>query len=293
MTTGDTGVALVTDSTGYLPPGTVARHGIGVVPLHVVLGHRSGTEGDEVCPHDVAVALTERRLRVSTSRPTPTELAAAYRASGARSVVSVHLSSALSGTVDSAHLAAAEVAAEGIEVRVVDSRTICMGLGFAVLAAAREVERGGDLGAVEAAARASDTDVLFYLDTLEHLRRGGRIGSAAALFGSALSIKPLLHVAGGELAALEKVRTASKAMTRLEDLAVARAGDGPVDVAVHHLAAPNRAEALAERMRVRLPGLVDLHVSEVGAVVGAHVGPGAQAVVIARRGAARPGAARR
>lgn len=276
-------VAVVTDSTAYLPDGVAARYGIGVVPLHVVLGSRSGTEGDEVSPHDVAEALAERRLHVSTSRPTPGELAAAYRASGSRCVVSVHLSSALSGTYDAAVLAAAEVAAEGIDVRVVDSRTVAMGLGFTVLAAARAARDDGDVEAVAAAARGSRTDVLFYVDTLEHLRRGGRIGAAAALVGTALAVKPLLHVADGQIAALEKVRTASKALARLEDLAVERAGDRQVDLAVHHLAAPDRAAALADRLRARLPEITSLHVSEVGAVVGAHVGPGLLGVVVARR----------
>jgi len=276
-------VAVVTDSTAYLPDGVAARYGIGVVPLHVVLGSRSGTEGDEVSPHDVAEALAARRLHVSTSRPTPNELAAAYRASGSSCVVSLHLSAAFSGTYDAAVLAAAEVAAEGIDVRVVDSRTVAMGLGFAVLAAARAARDGTDVEEVAAAARNSRTDVLFYVDTLEHLRRGGRIGAAAALLGTALAVKPLLHVTDGQIAALEKVRTASKALARLEDLAVERAGDGPVDLAVHHLAAPDRAAQLADRLRARLPKLASLHVSEVGAVVGAHVGPGLLGVVVARR----------
>lgn len=274
-------VAVVTDSTAYLPDGL--GHDVRVVPLHVVLGARSGEEGVDVSPHDVADALRERRLQVSTSRPTPGELAAAYRASGASCLVSVHLSAELSGTYDAAVLAAAQVAGDGVEVHVVDSRTIAMGLGFAVLAAAQAARDGADADRVVAAARASDTDVLFYVDTLEHLRRGGRIGAAAALFGAALAVKPLLHVTAGRIAALERVRTASKALARLEDLAVLRAGDGSVDLAVHHLAAGDKAAALAARLSARLPGLGVLHVSEVGAVVGAHVGPGLLGVVICRR----------
>ena len=275
-------VAVVTDSTAYLPDGVAQAYGIGVVPLHVVLGSRTGTEGSEVSPHDVAQALSERRA-VSTSRPTPGELAAAYRSCGAPRVVSVHLSAELSGTHEAAVLAAAEVAADGVEVTVVDSRTIAMGLGFVVLAAAQVARDGGDREQVAAAARAVATDVLFYVDTLEHLRRGGRIGAAAALLGTALAVKPLLHVTEGRIAPLEKVRTASKALARLEELAVERAGDGPVDVAVHHLAAGERAATLAERLRSRLPQAGTLHVSEVGAVVGAHVGPGLLGVVLSRR----------
>jgi len=278
-------VAVVTDSTAYLSPGLADEHGVAEVPLHVVLGARTGMEGLEVSPADVASALAERRVQVSTSRPTPAEFVGLYRGLGASSVVSVHLSAELSGTCDAATLAAAEVAADGIEVRVVDSRSLAMGLGFAVLAAARAASDGGDLDAVEAAAvrRAASTDTIFYVDTLEHLRRGGRIGAAAALFGTALAVKPLLHVSDGRIAPLEKVRTASKALARLEDLAVQRAGDGEVDLAVQHLAAPERAAELGQRLRARVPRLGELHVSEVGAVVGAHVGPGLLGVVVSRR----------
>ena len=279
------GVAVVTDSTAYLPAGLAEQEGVGVVPLHVVLGRRTGIEGVQVSPEEVARALRERRLEVSTSRPTPAELVRAYRASGAREVVSVHLSGALSGTVQAAALAAREVAAEGIAVRVVDARTIAMGLGFAVLAAAETARDGASAEQVEERARtvARGARLLFYVDTLEHLRKGGRIGAAAALLGTALSVKPLLHVVDGSIAPLERVRTATRAMARLQDLAVEVAQDGPVDVAVHHLAAPERAEQMAGQLRARLPGLRALHVSEVGAVVGAHVGPGLLGVVVSRR----------
>jgi DegV family protein with EDD domain len=278
-------VGVVTDSTAYLPDRVATEYGVVVVPLHVVLGGRTGVEGLEVSPGDVASALAERRLHVSTSRPTPAELAAAYRSAGAECLVSVHLSADLSGTYEAAAIAADEVAGDGIEVRVVDSQTIAMGLGYAVLAAARVARDGADVDAVEQEARAAAarTDTLFYVDTLEHLRRGGRIGAAAALLGTALAVKPLLHVTEGRIAPLEKVRTASKALARLEDLAVERSADVEVDLAVHHLAAAEKAEALAERLRARVPQVGALHVSEVGAVVGAHVGPGLLGVVVARR----------
>jgi DegV family protein with EDD domain len=277
-------VAVVTDSTAYLPPGVGAKYGVGEVPLHVVLGTRSGAETLEISPADVAKALSERRISVSTSRPTPHEFVEAYRRTGSTCIVSVHLSASLSGTVEAAELAAAQVADEGIEVRVVDSERLAMGLGFAVIAASRTAGEGGDIDEVEARARqaAAATDMLFYVDTLEHLRRGGRIGAAAALVGTALAVKPLLHVVDGRIAPLEKVRTASKALARLEELAVERADDVPVDIAVQHLAAPDKAAALAERLRARLPRLGELHLSEVGAVVGAHVGPGLLGVVVFR-----------
>ncbi|RAJ29521.1 DegV family protein with EDD domain [Kitasatospora sp. SolWspMP-SS2h] len=307
-------LALVTDSTAYLPQQAVDRHRIRVVPLSVAVGDEVFAEGVEISPKDVAEALRSRQ-RVTTSRPSPETFAAAYRAAaeaGARGIVSIHLSAELSGTAEAAQLAAAEVS---IPVRVVDSRLVGMALGSCVLAAAGsaralDAARAGsapggtggttggqgaaidadtdaeaveaDLDRVVAAAedRATGTAGFFYVDTLEHLRRGGRIGTAQALVGSALAVKPLLHLAGGRIEPLEKVRTASRAIARLEEIAVERAGRQPVDITVHHLAAENRAEPLAERLRERVPGLKELYVSEVGAVIGAHVGPGLLAVVV-------------
>lgn len=275
-------VAVVTDSTAYLPEGVAQAYDVTVVPLHVVLGSWSGREDLEVSPADVAAALGERRISVTTSRPTPGQLAAAYRETGATLVVSIHLSSALSGTSDSARLAATHVAQDGIEVRVVDSRSVGMGLGFPVIAAAEAAATGANLSGVADAAEqaAVATRSWFYVDTLEHLRRGGRVTAASALVGTALGVKPLLHMQNGEIVLLEKVRTFSRAMLRLEALVQQAAGDGPVDVAVHHLAAPARAATLAEELRGSLPGLQSLYVSEVGAVVGAHVGPGMLAVAL-------------
>jgi DegV family protein with EDD domain len=274
----------VTDSTAYLPTGLADELSVRVVPLQVVLGGRSGAEGREVTPAQVAAALAAW-VPVSTSRPTPTEFAAVYREAlegGACGVVSLHLSRELSGTWDSARLAAGEVGADSI--RVVDSRSAAMGLGFAVLAAAKAAAAGGSPQEVYTAAvgTAERTTTLFYVDTLEHLRRGGRIGAAQALLGTALSVKPILHVREGRIVPLEKVRTVSKGIARLEALAVAAAGDGPADVAVHHLAAAERAALLAERLRTRLPQVGQFYASEVGAVVGAHVGPGVLGVVVVR-----------
>ena len=128
--------------------------------------------------------------------------------------------------------------------------------------------------------------VLFYVDTLDYLRRGGRIGAASALLGSALAIKPMLSLQGGRIEPIEKVRTASRAMARMEELAVRAidaAGAGGVDVAVHHLDSRDRAGRLAERLRTELPVDADVEVLEIGAVVGAHVGPGTIAVVVSPR----------
>ncbi|MCM2576049.1 DegV family protein [Streptomyces meridianus] len=278
-------VAIVTDSTAYLPPQAMARHNITSVPLTVVLGNRALEEGTEISARSLAQAL-QRRTPVTTSRPGPELFAAAYRAAaeaGAQGIVSLHLSAEMSGTYDAAVLAAREAP---VPVRVVDTGMVAMALGFCALAAAEATEAGGGLDEAVAAAekRAEGTSAFFYVDTLDYLRRGGRIGPAQALFGSALAVKPLLQLADGRIEALEKVRTASRAIARLEEIVVERAGVGPVHVAVHHLSAGERAAELAERLRERLPGLEELHVSEVGAVIGAHTGPGLLGAVVSLRG---------
>jgi DegV family protein with EDD domain len=131
---------------------------------------------------------------------------------------------------------------------------------------------------------AARTRTFFYVDTLEHLRRGGRIGAASALLGTALSVKPILHMVDGEIVVREKVRTASRALARLVDLAVEAAGESPVDIAVHHLAAPERAAELAAHLRQRLGDRMRVcYQTEIGAAVGAHVGPGLVSVVVHTR----------
>jgi DegV family protein with EDD domain len=282
-------IALVADSTASLPPALAEARGIRVVPLQVVIGSRSYDEGvpGGATPQTVAEALREW-VPVSTSRPTPAVMLEVYEkaaAAGAEEIVSVHLSGDLSGTVESAQLASRECS---VPVRVVDSRQLGMATGFAVLSAADVLRSGGSAAeAAEAASRrARATTSLFYVDTLEYLRRGGRIGAAAALLGSALSVKPLLRLEDGRIGSLEKLRTASRALARLEELAVRAAENRPVDVAVAHLANPGRAETLAENLRERLAENLagrELVVGEVGAVIGAHVGPGMVAVMVSPR----------
>ncbi|PXY28389.1 DegV family protein [Prauserella muralis] len=277
-------VAVVTDSTAHLPEGFAERHEIRVVPLHVLIDGVAALDGVDVGPAALAAALGQRKI-VTTSRPTPSAFAAAFRAAldeGADTVVSVHLSKRLSGTWESAVLAAQEVGPD--LVRVVDSRSTAMGLGFAALHAAAAAAEGASGEEVEAAAvaAAERSETLFVVETLEYLRRGGRIGPAAALLGTALAVKPVLHMDGGEIRPLEKVRTMNKAMARLVDLAVAAAGDAEIELAVHHLASPERAAELATRLEERLPRSRGCVVSELGAVIGAHTGPGTLGVVVQR-----------
>jgi DegV family protein with EDD domain len=277
-------VTVVTDSTSYLPAGVAEQLGVRVVPLLVQLGERTGYEGIDVSPAEVTGAL-RRHVTVTTSRPAPGEFVQVYRDildRGASSILSIHLSAELSGTCDSARLAATEFGTE--VVQVLDSRSAGMALGFAVLAAARAAAAGLGPQDVTDVARSSleGTTALFYVDSLEWLHRGGRVGAAAARFGTALAVKPLLHLVDGRIVPLEKVRTASKAIARLVQLGVTAAGPGPVDVAVQHLAAPERATDLVRQLRTALPGIRELYESEVGAAVGAHVGPGLLGIVIAR-----------
>ncbi|MGH8964948.1 MAG: DegV family protein [Actinomycetes bacterium] len=280
-------IALVTDSTASLPPDLAEKRDILVVPLQVVIGAASFDEGVDggATPETVAAALREW-TPVSTSRPTPAAMLQAYRRAanaGASEVVSIHLSGDLSGTFESAQLAARDAP---IPVTTVDSRNLGMATGFAVLTAADVLDAGGSAAEAAEAARdrAAAMTSLFYVDTLEYLRRGGRIGAAAALLGSALSVKPLLTLDNGRIASLEKVRTSGRALSRLEELAADAAGRKEVDVAVAHLANPERADLLAANLRARLAenlGDREIAVGEVGAVIGAHVGPGMVAVVVA------------
>lgn len=282
-------VAIVTDSTSYLPADLVARHGIRVVPIHVVVGGRELSEGVDVTPQIVAEALRSY-VPVTTARPSPQAMLAAYEAAaqdGATAVVSVHLSADMSSTVGSAELAAREAS---VPVHVVDSRSVAMGLGFAVLAGARAAEAGADPDRVVQVVtrRTAASTLRFSVDTLEFLRRGGRIGAASKLVGTALAIKPILGLVDGAIVPLERVRTTSRAVARLEELAFESAthlpsGASGCDLAVHHVDSPDRAAVLAERLAARVPGAGAVPVIELGAVVGAHVGPGTLATVVSPR----------
>jgi len=276
-------IAVVTDSTAGLPAALADR--VRIVPLAVVIDGVATFEG-VAASSDVAAALRNRRMTVTTSRPSPADFAKTYQEllnSGADGVVSIHLSAALSGTYESAAAAAAD--RDG-RILVVDARSTAMGLGFPVLVAASAAASGASLESVRdtAIAAIANTDTYFVVDTLDHLRRGGRIGAASALLGTALSVKPILHVEDGAIVPCDRVRTSSRALDRLVELAVAAAGPHPsVRAAVHHFDARDRADRVAAALRERLGDrLVELHLTELTAVIAAHVGPGVVGVVIHR-----------
>lgn len=281
---------LVTDSTASLSPETAAAHGVVVVPLQVIIGAEQFDEGSPgATPTRVAEALKEF-VPVTTSRPNPTVMAAVYAqaaAEGYDAVVSVHLSSQMSGTFDSAQVASMDAP---LPVIPVDSGTVGPAIGFAVLAAVEAANAGASAEEVArvAADQCARSTSLFYVDTLEYLRRGGRIGAAAALLGGALAVKPLLTVRDGKVQSLEKVRTAGRALARLEELAAqaAAAAPGGVDVAVCHLVSETRAGTLGESLGTALSEQLEerpVVTLELGPVIGAHVGPGVVAVCIAPR----------
>lgn len=271
-------VAIVTDSGCSLPPGVDAV----VVPLRVRMGGVDHAETDLTA--DQFVTALRSGVALATSQPAPQAFATAYAkavADGASAIVSIHLSEALSGTCASARTGARDSA---VPVQVLDSASAGFGLGFAVRAAVDAA--GSGAAAVDVVAAVEDslrrTEVLFYVDTLEFLRRGGRIGSAAALLGSALSVKPILRLDAGKIVAAEKVRTAARGLARLAELAVA-AGGGDAEYGVQHVGATERAAELAARLGELDPAAGPVVLGEVGAAIGAHVGPGTLAVTVRRR----------
>ena len=279
-------VAVVTDSTASLPTGLVEAAEVVVVPLDVVIDGVAHREGVDINPAQIVTALLAG-AEVRTAHPGPEVFARAYAraaARGAREIVSVHLSGELSGTVTTAGLAAQTA---GVPVHVVDSRTVAMGLGFAVLAAARlAAEQDVPDGAAVARAaeqRAAGTSVRFTVDTLEHLRAGGRLGALSAALGGVLGLRPVLAVRDGRLEVAEKVRTSARSRERVTQLALDDAtGRGRCELAVHYLGDPAPAHDVAERLaNACRPTLQAVHVAEISAVIGAHAGPGLLAVVVA------------
>lgn len=303
-------VAVVTDSTASLPEAWAVAAGVDVLPLHVLVGRESLAEGVEITGAQVAELLREGKQSVTTSGPSPGEFLEFYRDVAQRRdvghIVSVHLSGRISRTIESARLAAA-AARPDVEVTVIDSRTLGLAMGYAVCSGAVLAEGGACADDVAAHIRAgvAESTAYFYVDTLEFLRRGGRIGAASALLGGALAIKPLLTMADGEVKPWERVRTRAKAMARLQVQTVADVeahllAGRAVKVGVHHCDSAERAEAFAAHIRATTkpepattaggstspagrvtPGArVDVDVVELGAVTAVHTGPGTLAVVV-------------
>ncbi len=270
-------VVVVTDSSARLPGALLEKWGIRVVPLHILLDGNDLRDGVDDIPGDIY------KLAATTAAATPAELADAYQQaladSGGDGVVAVHISSALSGTCRAAERTAADL---DPNVRVVDSKSAAMGIGFVALAAARVAADGGDLDTVADAARAAaDRGHAFVVvHRLDNLRRSGRIGGAKAWLGTALALKPLLRLDDGKLVLAQRVRTVSHATEAMIDRVCQVVGQDAAALAVHHVNNPDGAREVAAALGARLPACEPAIITELGPVLALHVGAGAVAVCL-------------
>jgi DegV family protein with EDD domain len=273
-------VSVVTDSTSYLAPGVAEENGLIVVPLYVVFGGDRTVPETEITDYDAFFdELRTAETLPTTSQPSVGDFRAAYEpllAEG-REIVSVHISGGLSGTPESARQAKEALEREGMggeRIEVIDSTTAAGGLGFMALTAVKAAGEG--LSAKQVAERVAEArtqlKMWFAVDTLEFLRRGGRIGAASAWIGSTLKVKPILTVEN-EMTPVERVRTSGRAFERMVDYSRQRRDSGAGAWCVQHINAPDQAEALVERCR-ELFGHEPTIVSEIGPVLAAHTGPG-------------------
>jgi DegV family protein with EDD domain len=287
-------VRVVTDTTHYLPREIVDREGIQLVSLYV--NWNGGTDRESDMPDFAGFYehLATARDLPTTSQPSVGDFLAVYEPiiDAGDDVVSIHLSGGISGTFASAEQAAQALGERGVDpsrIAVYDSETACGGLGLVALAASSAANAGRSCPEVVEAARTlrADLKTWFAVDTLEFLRRGGRIGAAQAYLGSALKIKPILTL-GREIEPVERVRTASRAVARMKEYLAQRREEGADRYAIQHIRDPERAEELVAAGR-ELYGNEPLFVSEVGPVIGTHVGPGLLGVAGVRSELVAPG----
>jgi DegV family protein with EDD domain len=273
-------IRIVTDSTADLPPGVAEELGITVVPLYVRFGDEVYRDRVDISEDEFYQRLERDTVHPGTTQPTPEDFARVYRGLGkeADGIVSIHISSKLSGTYSSA-LQAKEIVGDICHIEVIDSLWASMGLGLLAMdaAAATSAGKGMQQIADEARAMIPCMRYLGMFDTLKYLYLGGRIGKAKCLLGSALNVKPLLTLKAGELHAVGRARTRSKGMERLFEFAKG-AGDMS-DIAVVHNTTPDDAQALVERLTPVAPG-ARIIVARLGPVLGVHTGPGAMFVIV-------------
>lgn len=273
-------VAVVTDSTASIPVDVAEQLGICVVQLELKVGEEYNDER-RIPQSQLAHAMREG-IAVETNPPPPPAFFWNYMdaaAAGAEAIVSVHISEGLSQTCESARTAAHEL---NIPVYVVDSRLAGLGLGYPVIAAAEAAASGatpqGVLSVLDR--RLRSTTQLLYVDTLEYLRRSGRIGRAQATIGQALSIKPVLILQDGVIDQLAKGIGLERAVKKTIATAVRKAGHGPVDIAVEHFEFGDRAQWVIDQLRTELPQIRRVVLEETSAIIGAHAGPGAMGVTV-------------
>lgn len=272
-------IGIVTDSTCYLPDAVVTELGIEIVPLQVISNGVAFNEVGGITVDEVATAMRAGKS-VTTSRPNPeifVEVFEKLHRLGHESIISTHLSSELSGTYESAVLASRKV---DFPVDVVDSRGIAMMLGFAVQAGAALAKSGGSHAEVLdlIQRKCAGASIIFYVDSLEFLEKGGRITAMQARMGASMNLKPLLHMINGKVEQQELVRSSEKSIARMIEIVVASARIKS-EIAVHHVEAFEVASNVAAQLK-ELTGVETISVTSAGAVVGTHVGPGALAVVV-------------
>jgi fatty acid kinase fatty acid binding subunit len=271
-------VAVVTDTTHYLPSQPAKAAGLRQVSLYVHWQERDDREADLPDFDAYYEHLRTAPELPTTSQPSVGDFLACYEPllDAGHDIVSIHISAGISGTYDSALAAKAQLDEQGQDggIEVVDSATACGGLGLVVLAAAAGARAGEDVEAVVRRAQAAreELKLWFCVDTLEFLRRGGRIGSASAWLGTTLRIKPILKLEA-EITPVERVRTSKRAFEQMVDYLRACHEDGADGWVVQHIQAPDIAERLVERGREIFES-EPTFVSEIGPVIGTHVGPG-------------------
>ncbi len=274
-------VALVTDSTAYLPAELVQKYNITVIPLYVRFGEEVFRDNVDMNTEQFYSRLQTAPVMPATSQPSAGDFIEVYRhlvQQGATEIISAHISSKLSGTVSSAILAQDQIT--DVPIHIVDSLSTSMGLGFLVLKAARDLEAGRAPQEIIKTLEELREQILLYfvVDTLEFLHRGGRIGGAQAFLGSMLNLKPLLALKDGHIEAVERVRTKRKAVQRMLDLVGDEVGDRPVSMAMLHAAAPDEVGALREQAEARLNSC-ECYETALSPTIGTHTGPGTLGVV--------------
>ncbi len=272
-------VRIVTDSTSDIPRELIDELNITVVPLTIAFGDQSYRDGVDLSADDFFARLTTTKDLPTTSQPPPALFQHAYEHLVTQGdVVSVHLSHKFSGTVETARSVAAATAPD--QISVVDSGSVSMGLGLCVIAAARAAKGGADRAQCAAAAEAVSKrlHVLVAFETLEYLRRGGRIGRAKAFLGGLLRLKPLLTVKDGEAFPVTRSRSRARALDALLELCTETPNVS--DIVIAHTTTPEDATALAERARAAVPGAT-VYVGRFGPVLGVHGGPGMLGIAVA------------
>jgi DegV family protein with EDD domain len=274
-------IQIVTDSSAYLPVDLVQEHNIQVIPLKVHLGEQTYRDEIDLSHEEFYRMLAEAETLPTTSQPSAGEFFDLYSelSKDGHEIISIHISSKLSGTVSSAQ-SAKEMLPEA-KITIIDSASTAMGLGLMALTAARAAEEGKTAAEIVAAVEKMipAMNVIFVVDTLEYLQKGGRIGGAAALVGALLKVKPILCLKDGRVEPLDKVRSKRKALARLLEVVEERVGPGtPVRVAVLHAQVPDEARALEQEVRARF-NCTECYFAELGPVLGTHTGPGVVGLV--------------